>query len=48
MPTIRLQSSDGDLFPVELEVAKCSVTIRTMLEVLGKCSSYKMNNFLYI
>merc|ERR1712209_188772 len=35
MPTIRLQSSDGEVFPVEIEIAKQSVTIKTMLEDLG-------------
>lgn len=32
---IRIQSSDGEIFKVELEVAKKSKTIRTMLEDLG-------------
>jgi len=35
MPTIKLQSSDGDIFPVDVEIARQSVTIRTMLEDLG-------------
>merc|ERR1712024_92763 len=34
MPTISLRSSDGELFPVDLEVAKKSMTIRTMLDTL--------------
>lgn len=32
MPEIKLQSSDGDVFDVDVEVAKASVTIKTMLE----------------
>ena len=31
-PKIKLQSSDGDVFDVEVEIAKQSVTIKTMLE----------------
>jgi hypothetical protein len=42
MPTIKLQSSDGETFPVEVEIARQSVTIRTMLEDLG------MYPFLYL
>ncbi len=29
---IKLQSSDGDTFDVEVEIAKQSITIKTMLE----------------
>lgn len=32
MPQIKLQSSDGESFEIDLEVARQSVTIKTMLE----------------
>merc|ERR1719244_1280499 len=32
---IRLKSSDGEVFPVDVEIAKQSVTIKTMLDDLG-------------
>ena len=35
MATIQLQSSDGKQFTVAMEIAKKSVTIKTMLEDLG-------------
>ena len=32
MPSMKLQSSDGEMFEVDVEIAKQSVTIKTMLE----------------
>ena len=42
MQTMKLQSSDGDTFEVDVEIAKQSVTIKTMLEDLGM---YFIRNF---
>nr|XP_041633042.1 S-phase kinase-associated protein 1-like [Drosophila kikkawai] len=35
MPTVRLESSDKEIFTINLEVIKCSDTIRTALKDLG-------------
>ncbi|KAG5199074.1 hypothetical protein JEQ12_006774 [Ovis aries] len=35
MPSVTLQSSDGGIFEVDVEIAQQSVTIKTMLEDLG-------------
>eukprot|EP00099_Drosophila_melanogaster_P020340 NP_611796.1 SKP1-related F [Drosophila melanogaster] len=32
MPVIKLQSSDGEIFETDIETAKCSSTIKTLLE----------------
>ena len=32
---IKLQSSDGEVFDVDIKVAQCSLTIKQMLEDLG-------------
>lgn len=45
MPFLKLQSSDGEVFQVETQIAKQSNTIRTMLE--GKypfdCNDIKLS-----
>lgn len=35
MSTIKLQAKDGEIFETDIEVAKCSGTIKTMLEDCG-------------
>ncbi|KAK2101682.1 suppressor of kinetochore protein mutant [Saguinus oedipus] len=35
MPSIKLQSSDGQIIEVDMKIAKQSVTIKTMLKDLG-------------
>lgn len=35
MPNIKLLSHDGETFEIDVEIAKQSMTIRTMLEDLG-------------
>lgn len=35
MPIIKLQSSDGEIFDVDVEVARMSITLKTMLDDLG-------------
>ncbi|XP_051167915.1 S-phase kinase-associated protein 1-like isoform X2 [Leptopilina boulardi] len=36
MPNIILQSTEGETFEVDVEVVKCSITIKNMLENLGE------------
>ena len=36
MPNIKLQSSDGEIFDLDVEIAKQSVIIRTMID--GECT----------
>ena len=33
--SIKLQSSDGEIFDIKVQIAKCSGTIKTMLKGLG-------------
>ncbi len=35
MPNIKLQSCDNEIFIIDFEVAKCSATIKTMVDDLG-------------
>ena len=35
MASLKLQSSDGRIFPIDVSIAKLSTTIRDMLENLG-------------
>ena len=39
MSTIKLQSNDGGIFQVDLDIARQSLTIKTMLEDLGIADS---------
>ncbi len=41
-PTIKLDSSDGETFEVELDVIKLSNTINTMLQGTGVCLAIEM------
>lgn len=46
MPSMKLQSSDGEMFEVDVEIAKQSVTIKTMLE--GEYSSLRTSLVLSV
>ena len=39
MPNIKLRSSDEEIIEVDIEVAKMSVTIKTMMEVTRSLTS---------
>ena len=39
MPVIKLQSSDGEIFEVEVEIAKAANTIKTMIEGIYETAS---------
>ena len=39
MSTIKLQSNDGEIFQVDLDIARQSLTVKTMLEDLGIADS---------
>ena len=45
MPVIKLQSSDGEVFEVDVEIAKASNTIKTMIE--GMCVALTRGSLLY-
>ena len=44
---IKLQSSDGDTFDVEVDIAKQSATIKTMLEGLFLILVFSKNFFFF-
>lgn len=35
MPIIKLKTSEGEIFEIDVKIAKCSATIKTMLEECG-------------
>ena len=41
MPNIKLQSADGDVISVDKDVARLSITIKTMLEGLSYCTMFE-------
>ena len=43
MPVIKLQSSDGEIFEVEVEIAKAANTIKTMIEGKRQATVYVLS-----
>ena len=46
MPDIKLQSCDGEIYTVDIEVAKMSETIKTLMDDLGLDESEDIEDVL--